>query len=197
MTERRWQVLSAAAALFAARDFHDVGMRDIGQSLGLNPASLYHHFKSKDRALLEICLVGHARTLADLVTALNEADSFVDRVGRLFRLHVISLKDFGDFLQVYITQREQVPEAMAEPLRLGWTVYRTRLSQLLEDGVRSREVSPDVDLRHASWMLIAVFRILNELHQRGRAAELEAFARSGADLFIDGMRGASAKTMDM
>jgi AcrR family transcriptional regulator len=187
MTARRWEVVSAIAALFATRGFHDVSMRDIAHSLGINAGTLYHHFDSKDHALLAVCLIGHERTLADLVAVLNATGDFAERVTRLLQLHVKSLDELGNFLQVYIAHREDAPPEMAEPLRLGWATYRTRLRQLLEDAVRSGDVSPAVDLRHASWVFIAIFRILNDLHRRGRLAELESFASTGSRIFLHGM----------
>lgn len=189
MTVRRWQVLSAVAAAFAARGYHGVGMREIAQSLGLNQGTLYHHFKSKDHALLAVCLVGHERALSDLVSALKETGNFADRVRQLALLHVRSLTELGDFLQVYINLREYVQPELAEPLRLGWTIYLIRLKQLLEDGARNGEIRSDINLRHARWMLIAIFRMLNQLHRLGRQEELEGFARSAPDMYLNSIIG--------
>ena len=193
MTARRWEVLSATATAFAAHSYHGVGMREIAQSLNLNQGTLYHHFKSKDHALLAICMVGHERTLADLVSALNETGSFAERVRSLARRHVRSLGEIGDFLQGYIDLRDHVPYELGEPLRIGWAAYRARLKQLFEDGVRNGEISPDVDLRHARWMLISIYRTLNQLHRLGRQQDLEGFARSAPDIFLYGMTGAGSR----
>lgn len=196
MSARRWEVLSAAATAFASRSYHGVGMREIAQSLNLNQGTLYHHFKSKDHALLAICMVGHERTLSDLVSALNETGSFAGRVRLLAQLHVRSLGELGDFLQVYVNLRDHVPYELGEPLRQGWAVYRARMKQLFEDGVRHGEISAGVNLRHARWMLISIYRTLNQLHGLGRHEDLEGFARSAPDIFLHGMTAAGARCAD-
>src|SRR3569833_1006145 len=45
---RREQILSAAAELFAHHGFHGVGIDDIGAAVGISGPALYRHFRSKD-----------------------------------------------------------------------------------------------------------------------------------------------------
>ena len=49
-TKRR--ILDSAAKLFAEKGFTETSIRELAEVVGLNPASLYHHFPSKN-ALLE------------------------------------------------------------------------------------------------------------------------------------------------
>jgi AcrR family transcriptional regulator len=44
-------ILRAAAALIAQRGYHGTSMRDIARAVGLQMASLYHHFGSKQELL--------------------------------------------------------------------------------------------------------------------------------------------------
>jgi len=187
MTPRRWEVLSAIASCFASRGYHGIGMREIGQSIGLNQGTLYHHFPSKDHALQAICLVGHERTLDILETAMATETSLAGRTRRLLELHIASLRELGDFLQVYILLREFVPEDLAEPLREGWRIYRRKLLAMIADAIASGEVRADVDQRHAAWMLTGIFRTINQLHRSGRDTELESFAGNAGDIFLRGV----------
>jgi len=63
------RILDSAEALFAARGFAGTSVRDIANAVGLNPASLYNHFASKE-ALYEAVL---ERGIRPLVDALEEA----------------------------------------------------------------------------------------------------------------------------
>jgi AcrR family transcriptional regulator len=47
-------ILRAAAALIAERGYHGASMRDIARAVGLQMASLYHHFGSKQELLVLI-----------------------------------------------------------------------------------------------------------------------------------------------
>lgn len=49
--ETRREILEAALGLFAHNGFHGTGMREIARSVGINEASLYHYFPSKEQLL--------------------------------------------------------------------------------------------------------------------------------------------------
>lgn len=52
---RREQLLEAAASLFAARGYHDVGIDDIGAAAGISGPGVYRHFPSKQALLEALC----------------------------------------------------------------------------------------------------------------------------------------------
>ena len=52
---RREQLLSAAASLFSARGYHDVGIDDIGAAAGISGPGVYRHFPSKSALLEALC----------------------------------------------------------------------------------------------------------------------------------------------
>ena len=70
-TERRAQVLEAAAKLFAERGFHGVSLDDIGRSVGISGPALYRHFASKDE-ILGAVLVSISDRLLDGALAIGE-----------------------------------------------------------------------------------------------------------------------------
>ena len=49
--QRRAEIMSAAAALFAQRGFHGVSIDDIGAAAGLSGPGIYRHFPSKEAVL--------------------------------------------------------------------------------------------------------------------------------------------------
>ena len=80
-------ILINATLLFATRGYGSVSMRDIADSIGIKPASLYNHFVSKD-ALWNAAL-DHAKELyliyfKHLEDNLANADSFRDVLETIF-----------------------------------------------------------------------------------------------------------------
>lgn len=67
-------ILRAAASLIARRGYHGASMRDLGKEVGLQMASLYHHFGSKQELLVAIM----REAMADLMACVSEA---VDAAG--------------------------------------------------------------------------------------------------------------------
>jgi TetR/AcrR family transcriptional regulator, cholesterol catabolism regulator len=187
MTKRRWHVLASAAACFAARGYHGVGMRELAQAAGLNPGTLYHHFESKDHVLQAICLIGHQRTRADLERVLAEARGLEARLRLLFRLHVETLGEIGDFMQVYINLREFVSPERAAPLRQGWELHKARQRTLFQDAIAAGEIEPNIDVRHAGRMLTGAIRIVNQLHRAGRGDEVGQFSDFAQQVLTQGL----------
>lgn len=187
MSPRRWALLRIIAATLAARGFQGVGMREIGQAAGLNAGTLYHHFKSKDDALLSICWIGHERTLADIDAVLAREQTLERRVEALFASHIRSLAEAGDFIQVYSNHRQDLPADLGADLAQGWATYRSRLALMFQQAATRGEIASGLNDSHLGRMLIGQIRILNQMHRAGRTAELEPFATLAAGVFLRGL----------
>lgn len=55
----RGAILDTALRLIAERGYGGTSVRDIAVATGVQPATLYTHFPSKEHVLLELCRVGH------------------------------------------------------------------------------------------------------------------------------------------
>jgi len=78
-TNTRDRILDASEALFAERGLAGTAVRDIAARVGLNPASLYNHFASKE-ALYEAVL---ERGLRPLLEVLADAAGKEELAGRV------------------------------------------------------------------------------------------------------------------
>ena len=85
------QIVDRAAALFAARGYHDVGMRDIAESLGVRGASLYHHYAAKEEILYAICLRVTREPAEHQLPLLDAAGTPRTRLTALVRAHMLHL----------------------------------------------------------------------------------------------------------
>ncbi|GAB6039152.1 TetR/AcrR family transcriptional regulator [Fundidesulfovibrio butyratiphilus] len=64
-TELREKILQAAELLFGQRGYAGFSMRDLAETIGYSPTTLYLHFKDKDALLAEVC----RRSFAELKAA--------------------------------------------------------------------------------------------------------------------------------
>ena len=58
------KILSSAVSLFAAKGFTETTIRELATDVGVNPASIYYHFPSKN-AILELVLNDYAREISN------------------------------------------------------------------------------------------------------------------------------------
>ena len=69
----RGRLLHAALKLFAEFGFHGTSIRDIAAEVGINSATLYAHYRSKEHVLADLVLIGHQELHSRLQEALIEA----------------------------------------------------------------------------------------------------------------------------
>lgn len=187
MSPRKWEITCSIAKAFAARGYHAVGMRDLAGELGLNPGTLYHHFPSKDEALLAICLVGQAEVSANLDDALAHHAAFAPRIRALFAAHQASLHRIGDFIDVYTSRWQDLPQDLAAPLREGWRAQRSCFDALFEDALARGEIASDIPVKDGIRLLMGIFRTVNVLHRTGRKEDIPGFVEHAVTVILRGM----------
>jgi AcrR family transcriptional regulator len=83
------RILEAGLELFAARGYHATSIRDIAAGAGLQSASLYTHFPSKEAILTELVTLAHTVHHRALLSALIAASSDPkDQLSKLIQAHV-------------------------------------------------------------------------------------------------------------
>ena len=112
----RGRILLAGLALFAEHGFHGTSIRDIAGEAGVQSASLYAHFPSKEAILAELVLAGHEEHHTRLVTALLEAGTDPrDRLAALVRAHVQAHTDYPMLAAVANNEMHALSPAAAAP----------------------------------------------------------------------------------
>lgn len=93
---RKEEIIQTAAALFKAKGFSAVSMRDLAKAMGIKAASLYNHIDSKQHILDEIII-----SLAEMFTRgmsniMNSDDNTIEKLKAIVRLHVQISSDHTD-----------------------------------------------------------------------------------------------------
>jgi AcrR family transcriptional regulator len=91
----RSRILEAGLVLFAQRGYYGTSIRDIAAAAGLQSASLYTHFSSKESILAELVRIGHEAHHRALTLALMECGSdAVAQLRAMVEAHVGAHADF-------------------------------------------------------------------------------------------------------
>ena len=138
--ECKSKILEAAIPLFAKAGFNGTSMRDLAKEVGLNAATLYHHFK--DKQTLYMAAMSHAFARKDeiLSAALATAGSPEQRLTRFNAAFCQLIYDDPDFGK--LIQREILA---GDDLRLRLLVdkvFREFFTSLLS---LCKELAPDYD----------------------------------------------------
>jgi len=151
----REKILAAAVQLFAQYGYHAATMRDIARISGIQAASIYYHYASKQTLLLEIMDTHMRDLIANLQRIMHEATPIEQRlheaIANHIRLHTTYKAEFF-IIDTEIRALEDEHRGAILALR---DEYETLLQSLLREGME-RGIFHEVDIKVASYALIAM-----------------------------------------
>lgn len=134
---REARVFHAAAEAFAEGGYHGTSLRDIGDSVGMQAASLYHYADNKQQLLVDVMLHALARRRQVVVQAMEGEAQAEARLRAFVKAHVRAQGEAQAEAQVCLselrslepTARKLVVEAIAEHEELLIGVLRDGLDE--------------------------------------------------------------------
>ena len=125
----RGRILEASVELFAASGFYGTSIRAIGARVGINSATLYAHYTSKEEILRDLVMIGVVELRRRMMDAAAGAASPAEKLSALVAAHVTAHASFP--LLGIVTNDELhalSPEAAAPAIEM-----RRELADLVED----------------------------------------------------------------
>lgn len=125
----RERILDVSAELFSTLGYAGTGLRQIADQVGIKPASLYHHFESKERILEEILRIGleqTAQSTREAVDALAPSANPRDKVEAAIAGHLRALHQNITYTSTNVRFHGQMPtevDKRIQPLRTQYTMY--------------------------------------------------------------------------
>jgi AcrR family transcriptional regulator len=185
------EIIDAAARVFAERGFHGATTQDIADVLGIRQASLYYYFSSKEGALELVCQKGVEGFFEAAKAIARGPGTPRERIARLIRSHLTPLIDRGDYMRVFLNERQHLPTESRR--RVGkWSRGLEKIFEdLLKEGVRRGELRHDLDTRLAT---LAMLGMLNAAPTWFRSEEepIERISEEFTRLVLDGMLAGGA-----
>lgn len=134
--DKKKAIIAAAAALFDRRGFHNTGMGDIAEAVGLRKATLYYYVRSKDEILVWI----HNDVMSHVLDHLEHdvADS-VDPETALRHviadiLHIMDTKP--GYLRAFFEHHREIPLEIRMEATRSRDRYQWLVESLIQQGIR-------------------------------------------------------------
>jgi AcrR family transcriptional regulator len=181
------EIIEAAARVFAQRGFHGATTQDIADVLGIRQASLYYYFPSKEVALELVCLQGVAGYFDVAKAIASGAGTAADKLARLIKSHLAPLADRGDFVRVFLNERQHLPAESRR--RIGkWSRGLERVFEdVLKDGMRRGEFRADLDTRLATLGILGMANAVASWY-RNEDVTVERISAEFARVVLDGVK---------
>ncbi len=152
----RARILEIAAGLFLDHGYEAASVRRIADAVGIQAASLYHHFDAKEDLLTAILRQGMAVMDAAFDEA-HEAASGHDARTRLalhVRAHLAALYENGPFTAVHVTTFRTAPEEVRAAIVPVRDAYEARWTDLLRSLVDAGHLAADTAVGPARLLLL-------------------------------------------
>lgn len=113
----RQRLLTSAAALFAQRGYHGVGIEELGNSLGITGPAIYRHFKTKAALLAEMLISVSQSLLAGAEEALAQRLPADQTLDLLISRHLDFALGQPDLIKVHERDFANLDDADARAVR--------------------------------------------------------------------------------
>jgi AcrR family transcriptional regulator len=139
---------TAAARRFAERGYRGTRMADIAADLDMQAGSLYYYFASKEELLVAIIESRVGKAVESLRSVLAGAGSYVEKVRTAIVAHLRAFQDDADIYSIFNFERlSDISPGLAEQVHRPGREYEALWGQLLDAGISSGELRPDLDTR--------------------------------------------------
>jgi TetR/AcrR family transcriptional regulator, cholesterol catabolism regulator len=184
---RRREIMDAAAAVFAKKGYHAATTRDIADSLGMQPGSLYYYFESKEAALEEICRIGGAEFGDHIEAILKTEMPTRELIRSAIGNHLQG--DRRHYVTCFAHNRRFLPADVVPEMNRLARRYSKLWEEVFRRGIARAEVPATLDGRLAATAAVAMCNGAVPYLEPKVPDEISAFVDGLAKLFMTGALG--------
>ena len=180
------EIIDAAASVFAARGYHGATTQDIADVLGIRQASLYYYLPSKEVALEIVCTRGVEDFFKAARGVVAGPGTPREKLASLIGGHISPILDRGDFVKVFLTQRQFLPRESRRRVGQRSRAIEDLFEAVIRDGVRRGEFRPDLDPRLTTLAILGMANAVAGWYRNERAS-IEHIGNEFATLILRGI----------
>jgi AcrR family transcriptional regulator len=157
--------MDAAAVVLAQRGFAGARLSDVAERAGVQTASIYYYFPSRQMLIEAVVLEGTRRTYEYVkarVDELGERVSALARIERAVASHLRMVLELSDYSIASIQTSGQLPDEIRSKQVILEAAYGDFWRQLLSDGRASGEVRPDLEPFAARMLIMGMLNWASE-----------------------------------
>jgi len=186
------EIIEAAARVFAERGYHGATTQDIADVLNIRQASLYYYFRSKEVALEIVCTRGVEDFFKAAQAIACGPGSPSEKLAGLIRSHISPILDRSDFVKVFLTQRQFLPNESRR--RVGkWSrgiehIFET----VIREGQRNGTFRNDLDPRLIALAILGMANAVPSWYGKEKAS-IERIGSEFSALMLEGLTTAAVR----
>lgn len=184
---RKEQIVDTAAKMFKQKGFVATSMRDLAAELGMEAASIYHHFKSKEELLEKICF-----DMADkFITNAKEVNDIYfnaeEKLRMAIKLHVETITENQNQSAVFLSEWRNLSEPKLTLFKQLRQQYENQFTIILADGEKE-DIFDDVDKKFAVLSILSTINFINEWYNPAGKMNAIEIAEKLSNFIMGGLR---------
>lgn len=190
-TERREQLVAAAAEVFAAKPFKSVRMDDVAAQAKTDRASVYYYFANKQQLFLAVILEAVERNVASARAIADRDGPQRDKVHAMVVDLLESYERHYPYLYAYVQEdmRDIGSQDTPEAKRLSelGREYQDAIMRVVQEGIDGGEFRADTQPRLVAYALIGVINWSSRWFVPEGKLSADEVGTQFADLILDGL----------
>ena len=154
---RREHIIEQAAFLFKSKGYSASSMRDLGERVGVEAASLYNHIRSKEDILEDICIRISNTYISHLTEIEKKNISPAAKIEALIRLHVRIIIEDTEGVSVVNNEWKHLPEPSLTIFKTSRRDYERRFAAIIQQGIEQGEFQ-NVNISVALFTILSAVR---------------------------------------
>jgi len=184
---RKEQIVNVAAKLFKQKGFVATSMRDLAAELGIEAASIYYHFKSKEELLEKICFdmadkfITNAREVNDIYFNAEE------KLRMAIKFHIETITENQNQSSVFLSEWRNLSEPKFALFKQLRQQYENQFTIILADGEKE-DIFDDVDKKFAVLSILSTINFINEWYKPDGRMNASEIAEKLSNFIMGGLR---------
>jgi len=155
--ERRRQIIDVARKIIATRGMEALSIRELAKEVGISEAAIYRHFPSKKDILL-LLIDDIETTLLDTVEqAASEKSEPLESLENVLKAHLSYVEQRRGVSLIVISETLRLADkSLGKRMFEVVNRFLSRIEELLAQGVKSGQISQEIDLGTAALTIFAI-----------------------------------------
>ena len=180
------EIIEAAARVFAERGYHGATTQAIADVLKIRQASLYYYFRSKEVALEIVCTRGVEDFFKAAQAIALGPGSPSEKLASLIRAHILPILERGDFVKVFLTQRQFLPNESRRRVGRWSRGIESIFETVIREGQRTGEFRDHLNPRLAALAVLGMANAVPSWYVKEKAS-IERIGSEFSALVLEGL----------
>jgi TetR/AcrR family transcriptional regulator, cholesterol catabolism regulator len=184
--DRKEQINEIAQTLFRNKGYAATSMRDLAKEVGIEPASIYSHVKSKEALLQKICFRIADEFFDALQGILKEDLSAEEKLSTAIDAHVGVILNNLDATTVFFHEWKHLSEPSLSEFKSLRNKYEKQFRSIIEAGIENGEFD-EVDAHVSIKLLFAMMNSIYEWYNPKGKLKQQEIVRNIVETFVFGI----------